>query len=112
MLARRRLISRFRKSGRRPREVPMDESSESAQAVLAPDIAEDAEFAANCLTRLRPEEERVLRLAIYQGLTQSQIVEATGMPLGTVKSHSRRGLLRLREWVRRPTSDSLTGGAR
>jgi RNA polymerase sigma-70 factor (ECF subfamily) len=38
-----------------------------------------------------------LSLAIYEGLTHDQISEETGLPLGTVKSHVRRGLLAVRE---------------
>ena len=42
----------------------------------------------------------MLELSIYQGLSQSKIAETTQMPLGTVKTHARRGLIRLREMLR------------
>jgi RNA polymerase sigma factor (sigma-70 family) len=49
------------------------------------------------LTRLRPEQRQILGLAFFRGLTHPEIVAATGLPLGTVKSHIRRALSTLRE---------------
>ncbi|MEU6820276.1 sigma-70 family RNA polymerase sigma factor [Streptomyces atriruber] len=49
------------------------------------------------LANLPPAQQLVLRLAFYEDLTQSQISRRTGLPLGTVKSHMRRGLHALRE---------------
>ncbi|GAA2599166.1 MULTISPECIES: RNA polymerase sigma factor [Streptomyces] len=50
----------------------------------------------NELSCLPWHQRHVLCLAFYEDLTQAQIAERTGMPLGTVKSHARRGLQRLR----------------
>ncbi|MEU7576877.1 sigma-70 family RNA polymerase sigma factor [Streptomyces sp. NPDC041068] len=49
------------------------------------------------LANLPSAQQLVLRLAFYADLTQTQISERTGLPLGTVKSHTRRGLRALRE---------------
>ncbi|WP_415947948.1 RNA polymerase sigma factor [Streptomyces sp. KLOTTS4A1] len=48
------------------------------------------------LSRLPPAQREVLWLAFYEDLPQSQIAARTGLPLGTVKSHARRGMRTLR----------------
>ncbi|MFK4104324.1 sigma-70 family RNA polymerase sigma factor [Streptomyces sp. NPDC019531] len=48
------------------------------------------------MARLPSAQQRVLRLTFYEDLSQTQIAERTGWPLGTLKSHARRGLYRLR----------------
>ena len=56
------------------------------------------------LEALRPDQQRVLTLAIQYGLTHEQIATHLGMPIGTVKSHARRGLMRVREALDRSSS--------
>lgn len=48
------------------------------------------------LDRLAPERRSVLELSFFEGLPHPEIAERTGLPLGTVKSHIRRGLDALR----------------
>ncbi len=45
-------------------------------------------------------QRKVLELAYFDGLSQSEIAEATGIPLGTVKSHVRMALIQLRQKLR------------
>jgi RNA polymerase sigma-70 factor, ECF subfamily len=49
------------------------------------------------MAALTPLRQRLVALAFLQGLSHQEIVEQTGLPLGTVKSHIRRALTALRE---------------
>ncbi|MFD5240327.1 sigma-70 family RNA polymerase sigma factor [Streptomyces tendae] len=65
----------------------------------APDEVLDRVLLVEALSRLPQAQREVLCMAFYEDLTQAQIAERTGVPLGTVKSHARRGLHRLRTAV-------------
>jgi RNA polymerase sigma factor (sigma-70 family) len=99
MIARRRLIDRLRKLQRQPQvdsiEDMMVEPARAQDKQM--ETAVEAQQAAEALKALRPEQRRVLQLSIYQGMSHQEISDATGMPIGTVKSHARRGLLQIRE---------------
>ena len=51
----------------------------------------------SALEQLSTKEQEVLTMAYYQGLSQSEIAKQLDLALGTVKSRSRRGLLKLRQ---------------
>ncbi|MFO0820024.1 MAG: sigma-70 family RNA polymerase sigma factor [Pirellulales bacterium] len=100
LLARRRLIDRLRKSRRELESQPIDETAlQYAAPPQTPpaELAEEGLRATACLERLRSDERKVLELSIYHGLPQTRIAEQTGLPLGTVKTHARRGLSQLRD---------------
>lgn len=99
MIARRRLIDRRRTQRRRPQD-----SAQLAEVVLeelaadgtSPAATADAAKAALALDQLRPEQRQVLVLSTCHGLSHAEIAQQTGMPLGTVKAHARRGLMSIR----------------
>ncbi|WP_052050853.1 sigma-70 family RNA polymerase sigma factor [Leptolyngbya sp. KIOST-1] len=59
--------------------------------------SESTEEIRAALAQLSTSQQQILRLAYYEGLTQATIAEQLDTPLGTVKTHSRRGLLKLRQ---------------
>ncbi len=114
MIARRRLIDRLRRSGRRldPGALPEGdvESGRAETPVLPAELAEDAQRALEAMKSLSEDQQQVLRLAIMQGRTHVEIAEITGLPLGTVKTHARRGLIRIREALAPAESGRHEGG--
>jgi RNA polymerase sigma-70 factor, ECF subfamily len=54
----------------------------------------------SALEEIPTAQRQVLEMAYYSGFSQSDITEKTGIPLGTVKSRSRQGLLKLRELLK------------
>ena len=100
MIARRRMIDRIRRQSRQvetttvhEQENVRDQSSPSRDSMSK----ESENIAMKAFEKLRPEQKQVLELSIHHGHSHEQISATTGLPLGTVKTHARRGLLRLRE---------------
>ncbi len=99
MLARRTIIDRMRKRARQGESVPLpdDLTARSGDGPIE-ELARRDEIgrAARALRQLGEKQRQVLTLSIYHGLTYDQIAKFTGLPLGTVKTHARRGLIQLR----------------
>jgi RNA polymerase sigma-70 factor, ECF subfamily len=96
-IARRQVVDRLR-AIQRERNVAaaVQQVDPGYSQAPAPERVVDRLVVVDELRRLSPEQRRVVELAFFDDLTHVQIAGLTGLPLGTVKSHLRRGLDRLR----------------
>jgi len=91
-IARSRALDRLRRRASR-----REEPAEAAPGQTAAHRSAE-EIAVRDALELLPEDQRLpLKLAYYEGLSQSEIAVRLCAPLGTVKTRMRTGLLRLRE---------------
>ena len=107
-IARRRCLDQQRRRTREDRDV-LAATRYPAPSIEPDDTERVVEriIVADALARLPDPQRTVLELTFFDDLTGAQIAALTGMPLGTVKSHLRRGLIQLkRRWeVDRGTPD-------
>lgn len=54
----------------------------------------------SALQEIPEEQKQAVELAFFTGLTHEQIAEQLGAPLGTIKARIRRGLLKLRDFLK------------
>lgn len=99
-IARRRVIDRRRRAGRRVDPEPLEDvvaPGADDPALRQVDIEDEAAQAKEVLAELTGDRRKVLELSVVTGLTHREIAADTGIPLGTVKSHIRRGLVEVSE---------------
>ena len=100
MIARRRLIDRFRKQSRSVEasgvENDFNEQPDMSSTASA-ELIDEAAKATRCLDALVINQRDILRKSIHEGKSHSQISTELQIPLGSVKSFARRGLIQLRQ---------------
>lgn len=98
VLARRRLIDRKRRAGRAPAAAALPADVPAGDGPGDPlEVGDEVARARAVLAELVPAQRRVLELAVCHGLTHQEVADRTGLPLGTVKTYVRRGLMHVRE---------------
>ena len=102
ILTRSRALDRLR-AGSRDRQRLRDRATDEKNKVSSDgpieyiSQLEQSQEVRQALQKLSRKEQEVLQMAYYQGLSQSEIATQLNIALGTVKSRSRRGLLKLRQ---------------
>jgi RNA polymerase sigma-70 factor (ECF subfamily) len=104
-LARNRAIDNLRSSARsrgtEPIEAGLETPDPQKDAFSAASEGQDRVRLAHCIGELDQHQSSAIRSAFMDGATYSELAERSAIPLGTVKSWIRRGLLRLRECLER-----------
>jgi RNA polymerase sigma-70 factor (ECF subfamily) len=108
-IARSRALDRLRSAQRR-REEPIDETPAESTAAqnsayvdqasdpsLAAELSERRKLVRDALADLPAEQREALELGYFGGLTQAEIAERTGQPLGTVKTRMRLAMMKLKD---------------
>jgi RNA polymerase sigma-70 factor (ECF subfamily) len=102
LISRRRSIDFLRRQGRQPGFEPLT----AAESIPLPDasipsITCDPEAVKSSVAGLPADTRELFHLFFDSGFTHPEIAEKTGLPLGTVKTRLRRGLITLRDQLRR-----------
>jgi RNA polymerase sigma-70 factor (ECF subfamily) len=104
-IVRNRAIDRLRAAPSKLRRAPIELAESLPDPTPSPAAQADAGSQGtrldDCLGRLEPRGQSLIRTAFFEGATYDELATRTGSPLGSVKSWIRRGLLQLRECLER-----------
>ena len=104
-LARNRSIDRLRSlrrsGGSEPVDAALDIADPAPGALAAIEAREEAKRLSGCIGELDERTGGAIRAAFFGGLTYTELAERSEVPLGTMKSWIRRGLMKLKECLQR-----------
>jgi len=112
ILARRKLIDRMRRQKLRLASEEPLETAHEATIAGASRAEHDTELESMhaLLAHMTLPQRRVMELSLVQGMSHAEIVEHTGLPLGTVKTLIRRGILNVRAFVAKTDGAAKAAG--
>lgn len=101
-IARNRAIDRLRSSAQtRGRQTPLEEMTPFLATDDSPEeittMGERRRLVRAALAALKPEQRQLIEIAYFAGLSHQEIAHKLELPLGTVKTRIRAGMLKLRE---------------
>jgi len=115
-IARRRLIDRIRHFERRPNTDSLDDENNLYEPSVPTTLEDDAEVSKveQVLKAMDAQHNEILSMSLYEGYSHSEIAQRLDLPLGTVKTRLRRGLIHIREQLQisnatGPGAEELTG---
>jgi len=106
MIFRHKAIDRLRGRQRRERLVeragddPMLAPESDTRSAEAPSMHEEVTMVRLALDQIPADQKQAVELAFFGGFTHEEIAARLGTPLGTIKARIRRGLLRLRDFLK------------
>jgi len=104
-IARSRAIDRLRAAGRRRPAAPIEDAFEirdpGDDAATQLEGAEERARLLDCLDEIEARQAAAIREAFFGGFTYAELAARDGVPLGTMKSWIRRGLIQLRSCLER-----------
>ncbi len=105
-LTRNKSIDRLRSVQRRnrlgdelEREAETFEQFDDKSSVDAVEAVEKGKLVRQAIGKLSKEQREAIELAFFSGLTQTEIAERLGEPLGTIKARIRRGMMKLKDLI-------------
>lgn len=105
LIARSKAFDRLRQRQRQTRTLDAASLEEQGAPLLdeSPGVLQHEDQAAirAALAEIPAEQREALEMAYFKGLSQTEVAEALGEPLGTIKARIRRGMLRLRDHLTR-----------
>lgn len=107
LIAKRRSIDFLRKRGRTPETEPLMLHAQTLEAPSASIV--DSDLAMRALATLPRQDQELFHMRFGLGMSQTEIAQRTNLPLGTVKTRMRAGLIQMRRRIDADRDNERTG---